>query len=309
MVGDCSPRRGSVVPRPVVLALVLLSVLLVGCESPPESSATLCGPTGVLRVGLLDPSEGQALTRAVPFSEAELSSFKALLLQASRCDVQLEPLSSFDRARSSLADRQWDAAFLPPGLLAFSLAAKTGYVPIRSLGGSRSSSSVLLVKEGSRFRSVKDLEQARIGLLPRGSLTGFYLPLYNLHGLSLGKVSYALNPAALGSMLERGEVDAIAWDEALPLPFASVRRLPVNPHPLPLGALVLSGSLIRSDHTLFLKTLDASAAQMPVGLGYASGVLPKQQAMQPLRTIVEYVEGWQLPLDGEPYQVFGRKGG
>jgi phosphonate transport system substrate-binding protein len=144
-------------------------------------------------------------------------------------------------------------------------------------------------------------------LLPRGSLTGFYLPLYNLHGLSLSQVSYALNPADLATMLERGEVDAIAWDEALPLPSAPVRRLHVDSHALPLGALVLSGSLVRSDHTSFLRTLDANAALTPVGLGYASGVLPKQQAIQPLRAIVEDVEGWQLPLDGQPYQVFGRK--
>ena len=38
---------------------------------------------------------------------------------------------------------------------------------------------------GSSATAIQDLNGQRLGLLPRGSLTGFYLPLYNLHGIRL----------------------------------------------------------------------------------------------------------------------------
>ncbi|CAK6694901.1 PhnD/SsuA/transferrin family substrate-binding protein [Synechococcus sp. CBW1107] len=286
--------------------MLLLALVLGACGSSPGSSSALCGPTGVLRVGLLAPSGGITST-ARTFSDAELQALKSLLLQASRCDVALEPLNSVDRARTSLSERRWDLAFLPPGLTAYAMGSSAGYTSVRSLGSSRRSRSAILVRESSRIRSLQDLQQARIGLLPRGSLTGFYLPLYNLHGLNLARVSYALNHAALLAMLDHGEVEAIAWDEALPPPSLAVRRLHVDAHVLPLGALVLSGSLTSSDYIAFLRALDDNAAQMPTGLGYAAGVLPEQQAIQPLKAIVESVEAWQLPLDGQPYRVYGAK--
>ncbi|WP_259701205.1 MULTISPECIES: PhnD/SsuA/transferrin family substrate-binding protein [Synechococcales] len=286
--------------------LILFAFVLGACASSPGSGSVLCGPSGVLRVGLLAPSEGSTST-APQFRDADLQALKSLLLQASRCDVELEPLTSVDRARTRLNERHWDLAFLPPGLTAVALGPSAGYKSVRSLASSRHSRSAILVQQSSRFRGLQDLHQARIGLLPRGSLTGFYLPLYNLHGLNLSRVSYALNHASLLSLLERGEVDAIAWDEALAVPSPVLRRLHLDEHSLPQGALVLSDSLASSDYIPFLRALDANASQMPVGLGYAAGVLPEQQAIQPLRAIVESVESWKLPLDGQPYRVYGAK--
>ena len=71
------------------------------------------------------------------------------------------------------------------------------------------------------------------------------------------------------------------------------------------GGFVLSQSLISDDHKPLLSVLDESASQMPVALGYASGVLPAPKTYQSLREIVRHVEGWTLPLEGQPYTVYG----
>jgi phosphonate transport system substrate-binding protein len=290
-----------------VAVLTVVITVMSGCTLGPAARRPLCGPSGTLRVGVMDSAEGQGSAASAGLSPQESEGLRNLLIQASGCDVEVEPLASPERARTKLAARQWDAAFLPPGLTAFSLRPELGYVALRTLGQRQTSRSAMLVLDGSRLRQLSDLNGAHVGLLPRGSLGGFYIPLYNMHGLSLGRVSYALNYPSLLAMLQRGEVDVIAWDEALPDPGSGVRRLQVDGHAIPLGALVLSGDLAGADYIPFLKTLDDAAAQMPGSLGYAASVLPLQQELQTLKAIVNSVESWSLPFDGQPYRVFGRK--
>lgn len=296
--------------RPLMLrvaALTLVITIVPGCSFGPAAPRSLCGPAGNLRVGVMDPAEGRGSASSAGLSPQESEALRDLLTNASGCEVELEPLASPERARTKLATRQWDAAFLPPGLTAYSLRAELGYIAIRSLGQRQISRSAILVLDGSRLHQLSDLNGARIGLLPRGSLGGFYIPLYNMHGLSLGRVSYALDYTSLLDMLQRGEVDAIAWDEALPDPGAKVRRLQVDGHAMPLGALVLSKELASADYLPFFKILDGAAAQMPGSIGYAASILPRQQELQPLKGIVNNVESWSLPLDGQPHRVYGRK--
>ncbi|MEB3263772.1 MAG: PhnD/SsuA/transferrin family substrate-binding protein [Synechococcus sp.] len=280
---------------------------LAGCGGGPQARTPLCGPTGTLRVGVMDPAEGRRSPQGAGLSDGEIEALRNLLEQASRCTVELEPLASAERARTKLASRQWDAAFLPPGLTAFALGQNLGYSPLRSLGSRQSSRAALLVRSDSRFRRVADLNGARVGLLPRGSLGGFYLPLYNMHGLRLGPVSYGLDYASLLARLQSGELDAIAWDESLPDPGPGIRRLQADSRAIPLGALVMGAPLTGADYLPFLRVLDGSAAQMPASIGYAAAVLPEQQTLQPLKAIVAAVEGWSLPQEGQPHRVYGRK--
>ncbi|MGB5133786.1 MAG: PhnD/SsuA/transferrin family substrate-binding protein [Prochlorococcaceae cyanobacterium] len=291
--------------------VAFITLFVPSCSDNPSASSRkpLCGPNGILRVGLMDLQEGQEGGINQIFSDDDIEGLRTLLMQASQCEVQLEPLSSTERARSKLAARGWDAAFLPPGLSAFALSQTAGYSPLRILGGRQTARSSILVLDSSRFRSLADLQGSSVGLLPRGSLTGFYLPLYNMHGLTLSRVSFGLNYADLLNKLEKGEVAAIAWDESLPPPSLAVRRLMVDSHAIPLGALVLSGGLTESDYVPFLKALDASSGQMPPAIGYAAGILPDQKEVQPLKAIVESVESWAMPLESQVYRVFGEKPG
>lgn len=293
----------------VGVSTLALTALLSACAGEPVAQVSLCGPNGQLRVGVVGADEGRSAGGQAVLPAPEIGRMRDLLMVASRCDVQLEPVVSPEQARQRLSRAEWDVAFLPAGLAALALegSGQGGYSLLRSLGQRSQSRSVLLVPAGSQRESVKQLGGSRLGLLPRGSLTGFYLPLYNLHGLSLASVHYALSYRELLDQLRAGQLDVIAWDAALPDPGGDVRVLYADQNQIPLGSLVLSQALVAADHQPFLRALDQSAAQLPPSLGYVAGVLPEVSRLERLRAVVENVEEWQLPLEGQPYAVFGRK--
>jgi phosphonate transport system substrate-binding protein len=289
---------------PSVAAAAILGLLCVGCQGAPPAASALCGDSGELRVGLVGGAEG-----ATPESEgwgddAAMFELRDRLRQASRCEVEVEPVRSPDLARSRLEDGAWDVAFLPPGLMAFSMTRPQPYAPIRALGTPRRSRSSIVVAADSPIASLQQLQGKRVGLLPRGSLTGFYLPLYNMHGLNLGQVVYALDYDSLLSLLQSGKVDAIAWDETVPEPEPPLRRLFTDRHPVPLGAMVMSQALSAADVGGFLAGLDGAARELPARLGYVPGDRPTDPSAETLQRIVVAVESWNLPLNGKPYSVF-----
>ena len=290
------------------LLIAVVAGWLSGCSPQSPQQVSLCGPTGQLRMGYVGADEGRARGGQAVLPDAEIGRLRDLLTVASRCDVQLEPVASPEQARLRLGAAEWDAAFLPAGLAALALEGPGGgYSLVRPLGQRRQSRSQLLVRSDSERRSLPQLKGARLGLLPRGSLTGFYLPLYNLHGLTLSSVHYSLSYSELLERLRSGKLDVIVWDSALPEPGGDVRVLFEDQNSVPLGALVISQALVASDHQPFLRTLDDSAPQLPPSLGYAAGVLPQAQELQRLRTVVNSVEGWDLPLEGQSYSVYGHK--
>ncbi|MFY8147893.1 MAG: phosphate/phosphite/phosphonate ABC transporter substrate-binding protein [Prochlorococcaceae cyanobacterium] len=285
------------------------ALLLAACGGQPAQQARLCGDNEQLRVGYVGAEEGRGQAGQAVLPDPEISRLRDLLMAASRCEVLLEPVASPEQARVHLTRSSWDAAFLPPGLAALALerAGDDRYNLVRPLGRRGNSRSQLLVRQDSPYTSLAQLRGARLGLLPQGSLTGFYLPLYNLHGLTLASVHYALGYDELLEQLRAGKLDVIPWDAALPDPGPDVRRLHEDIHVIPLGALVLSQSLVAADHQPFLRSLDASASQLPANLSYVAGALPEPQELRRLRSVVNSVESWKLPLEGQPYAVYGRK--
>ena len=289
--------------------LPLLAVLVTtACGGRQTSDVALCGSGARLRVGLVGAVEGRAQSAAQLLPDQDQFRLRELLTVASRCEVQLEPVLSSEQARLRLQSGDWDLAFLPPGLTALALEQRGSYALVRQLGRRSNAKSQMLVRSDSGFETRGDLRGRRLGVLPRGSLTGFYLPLFNLYGLRFSEVHYALSYAELRAMLTNGEVDVIAWDGSLPIDSTRFKVLHEDSHVIPLGALALSQSLLQSDHQPFLRQLDENVTQLPPSLGYASGVIPEPYALQELRAIVTAVEGWTLPKAGQPYIVHGSKG-
>ena len=290
--------------------LPLLSLLfLAACAGQSFPDVALCREGGRLSVGVVGADGADAEAVGAMLTAPEQFQLRELLTVASRCEVQLEPVLSPEQARLRLSTGDWDMAFLPPGLGALALEQRGGYGLVRQLGRRTNSRSQLLVRAGSPLRHRADLAGKRLGLLPRGSLTGFYLPLFNLRGLRLASVQYALSYAELREMLASGRVDVIAWDGAIPLHDPGLRVLHEDARSIPMGALAFSQSLLKADHQPFLSQLDQNVTQLPPSLGYASGVIPSPVAMTELRGIVAAVEGWSLPLAGRPYRVFGARTG
>ena len=291
--------------HPVVTVMpVALLVAISGCGWGGSSQRSLCNDSGILKVGVVEGHGASFGQKAAAWDDATMFRFRDQLMEASRCEVQLEPVGSPDLARARLASGAWDIGFVPPGLMAFAMTRDSPYTPLRSLAAPRQSRSSIAVIAGSPHQQLADLDGARVGLLPRGSLTGFYLPLYNMHGLSLSQVVYALDHAELLKLLEQGKVDAIAWDEARPEPGTPLRRLFVDEHPIPLGAMVMRRAMVKEDPSSFLRSLDAITRELPSALSYVPGELATSGAVPALNAIVGNVESWQLPIHGQPHRVF-----
>ncbi len=280
------------------------ALLLAGCQRVEEGAESVCAATGRLKVGVVGSIEGDETVSAERLDAATLFELRDRLMAASRCEVELEPVQSPEQAHQRLTDQAWDLAFLPPGLMAFAMDRPTPYRPVRILGTPRQARSAIVVRADSSIQERRQLEATRLGLLPRGSLTGFYLPLYNLHGVSLAKVVYASDYAGLLQLLGTGEVDAIAWDESRPDPSLPLRRVLVDQRPIPLGALVFRGDRSSPGLAGLLRALDADAASLAPALSYVAGQEPQDTGTAGLRGVIATVERWTLPRDGRPYHVF-----
>lgn len=289
-----------------LLGWVLLPValLLVGCRPDQEETGSVCGTSGRLKVGVVGSTEGDETVAAERLDDATLFGLRDRLMAASRCEVEVEPVQSPEQAHQRLSTRAWDLAFLPPGLMALAMDGPNPYRPVRTLGTPRRSRSSIVVRADSAIQERRHLEATRLGLLPRGSLSGFYLPLYNLHGVSLAKVVYAPDYAGLLGLLARREVDAIAWDESRPDPSLPLRRVLVDQRPIPLGAMVIREELSGPGLAGLLRALDADAASMAPALAYVAGQEPQDTGTTGLRAVIANVERWTLPRDGHPHHVF-----
>ncbi|MCP9849987.1 PhnD/SsuA/transferrin family substrate-binding protein [Cyanobium sp. Morenito 9A2] len=297
MAGDC---RGSGRVAAAVVASVVVLGLVVACRGSTDSTRFhLCGSDGPLAIGLVAEGEGGGTVAAARLQEAQLPPLRQVLTKASRCELALEPVRSPELGRRHLERGRWDVAFLPPALTAFALAGGQ-YRAVRVLGREAPPRG-LIVGMGSSVLQLDDLEGRRLGLLPRGSLLGFYLPLYNLHGLRLAKVVYGLTFEELAGALGRGDLDAIAWDSRRSLPQPGSRVLHRDAHRQPPGALVVRRGLDEGSLAVFLATLDGSASQLPSFLGYDASTIPDSQRMMPLQRIVRTVESWSLPTNGAAY--------
>lgn len=300
----CTPCRGGHRGRRwLALALVVVLLPLAGCgdEGAPVASA-LCPSGETLRVGLVAQAEGVDASEVAQAQDPQVPALRQLLISASRCEVDLEPVRSPELARRNLEQGQWDLAFLPPGLTAFALAGGR-YRALRSLGRPGDLRPLIVAAPQAGLRHVSQLEGRRLGLLPRGSLQGFYLPLYDLHGLRLAKVVYGLSFEDLAGALRANAVDAIAWESRRPLPMAGSRVLLRDRHAVPPGALVLRSGLPDQAAAGFLATLDETASQLPAFIGYNPSTVPAPSRMLPLQRIVRTVESWPLPADGATYRV------
>ncbi|MAR07283.1 MAG: phosphonate ABC transporter substrate-binding protein [Cyanobium sp. NAT70] len=292
---------------PCLAGVLITGMMLVGCGSSTDDQVSVCGPQGNLRVGFVGSVEGKSEISESLIADDELERMRTLLTIASRCEVQFEPVFSSERARERLVRGEWDIAFLPPGLTAMAMQRGVEDQPIRQLVRPNRSRSALLVHRDSAVKTLADLNGKRLGLLPRGSLTGFYLPLYNLHGLTLKEVRYANNFEELLTLLKNGDLDVIAWDTGLSEPGDAYRLLAEDNHDIPHGSMVLSKEILKRNYKPMLKVLDDSAGQMPKSLGYSSGTLPAVDAYYSLKEIVRHVESWTLPLNRQRYVVFGVK--
>ena len=171
------------------MIVIMLLPFLTACATfgTMGSQTSLCPNGKTLRFGvdsqLADSSETS------PGGLPALGELSTFLSKATGCPISMEPIANDHLGLQGLNRGGWDFAFLGPSLTVLALK-DGGYTPLRALGQKADSRSAILVNSNSDISDYSDLSGKRLGLLPEGSILGYYLPRYNSYGVRTGSIVY-----------------------------------------------------------------------------------------------------------------------
>ncbi len=187
------------------------NVCLVGLVTVVLLQAIGCSPAKVskqplrLTIGLVSYDDGAG-------SLEKYQRFQTYLAEQLKAIVELEPVFNEIRALEQIRDANWSLVFAPSGLAAIAMA-EANYLPIFTMLGAPNQKSVLVVRNDSPLQGLGDLANQTLALGEAGSATGYYLPLYDLYGLTLKAIEFASTPATALEWIANGRVAAGAMSE------------------------------------------------------------------------------------------------
>ena len=183
----------------VFLSILLGVVLAIGCASRSPSGEKLV-------IGVVSYDAGAS-------SVDKYENLQNYLAAQTKSIVELEPAFNELTAVEEVKRGVWSIVFAPPGLAAIAIKQQN-YLPIFSMAGLRNVRSVIVVNNNSRLQNLDDLSNNIVALGQPGSAAGYYLPLYDLYGLTLKEVHFAPTPKTVLQWLSHGKVDAGALSDA-----------------------------------------------------------------------------------------------
>lgn len=277
------------------LSLVGLSLLtcwlliLVGCGD--QSTA----PPIRLTIGLVNYDVGAA-------SIEKYQRFQAYLAERLQAVVELDPAFNELRAVEQVQAGNWSLVFAPAGLAAIALA-EAQYTSLFPLQGTPNLKSVLVVRKDSPAKTLKDIANTVIALGEPGSATGYYLPLYDLYGLTLKEIRFAPTPQTVLQWLQAGSIAAGALSED---DFQLYRgdfkdtsfRVLHQSRGIPPGAVLLSPRVERNQQRLIEQAMKEAPANISSDAGYvANASIPN---FKPLIELVEKVRPLEVNVRQKP---------
>lgn len=258
--------------------LFLIIIFAMGCQSETSAPGNLS--IGVVSFGESDRSLGQ-------YSKLEETLGREL-----KSLVDLEPTYNEIKAIAEIKHKRWDIVFAPPGLAAIAIS-QSKYVPLFPLEGGLKNRSVVVVLKDSPLQNLRELAGKTIILGQPGSATGYYLPIYNLYGLTLSEVRFASTPQAVLKAIANEEVDAGAMSLAefnqYRADFSTIRfRVLFNDaHEVPSGSVLVSPDLDSSERDRIRKVLSEVSPAIAASAGYITNAPPPDY--QYLMKVVERV--------------------
>ncbi|MEC4819236.1 MAG: PhnD/SsuA/transferrin family substrate-binding protein [Scytonema sp. PMC 1069.18] len=174
--------------------LMLIGLLGVGCSTQTEVLHS-----EKLTVGVVSYGE-QTL------SVEKYEQFKNYIATQTQSIVELEPAYNELQALEQIKRQNWELVFAPPGLAAIAIG-KELYIPLFSMEGiSNRQRSLLIVRDDQPIQTIADLSNKTIALGQRGSAAGYYVPLYDLYGLTFSEIRFAPTPKTLLQWVSDGSV-------------------------------------------------------------------------------------------------------
>ena len=252
-----------------LLGLVIIVLMLTGCNRVEEDVLKRL-IVGVVSYGASARSNMENYSELEDYLSNQLNSI-----------IELEPAFNEIRASAQIAQQRWDLVFAPPGLAAIAIYHHR-YEPIIPLEGLEKLRSVIVVNADSRFQTKAELAGETIALGQEGSATGYYLPIYNLYGLSFAEVRFAPTPKTSLEWLDSQEVAASALSlqefnqHRKNYKHDRFRIIDIDSHPIPAGAILLANKIEPERKEQIKSTL----AQTPSHIAASAGFLPNEQIPQ-----------------------------
>ena len=176
-----------------IFLFIFLGIFTYACESQSQLNVEK------LTIGVVSYGEGSV-------SMSNYEGLQQYLARKTRSIVELEPTYNELQALEQIQRKNWSIVFAPPGLAALAID-KELYTPIFPLEKvSALERSVIVVKEDSNITNLGDLSNRTIALGKKGSAAGYYLPLYDLYGLTLSKVIFATTPKQVLNLISEDKV-------------------------------------------------------------------------------------------------------
>jgi phosphonate transport system substrate-binding protein len=263
--------------------LALIGAIAMGCQPKPTVSPEK------LSIGVVSYGEGVGSTD-------KFQRLKEYLEKETHSIVELEPAYNELQAIEQIHHQRWDLVFAPPGLVAIALGQDL-YIPLFPLATlGNTGRALIVVRADSPIQSLSDLSNKVVALGEKGSAAGYYIPLYDLYGLTLGEVRFASLPKETLEWLSQSTVDAGALSES---EFNQYRhefsgtefRVLHTSRLIPAGAVLLGPNVDRNRQELIRQALSEAPANITADTGY----LPTSQPID-YKTFVELV-GKVRPLE------------
>lgn len=251
-------------PRVLLLQVLIIGLFAVGCETKNDNDDD--SNIDKLSIGVVSYSEGAN-------SLSRYQEFKDYIANKTRKIVELEPAYNELQAVAQVQRKTWEIVFAPPGLAAIAIA-ESQYTPIFSMEGVTSTQrSLILVRDDKRYQKIGDLANQVIALGKPGSAAAFYVPLYDLYGMTLAQIKLAPTPKTALTWLRDSTVEAIAISEndyeTLRREFPQTKfRVLHTSRWIPAGVVLASPNLDRNLKAIIQKSMREAPADIVADAGY-----------------------------------------
>ncbi|MEM6591299.1 MAG: PhnD/SsuA/transferrin family substrate-binding protein [Cyanobacteria bacterium P01_C01_bin.73] len=201
-------------------------------------------------------------------SEVSLEKYQRLedyLAEQTQTAFELEVAYNELQATEQITRNNWSLVFASPGIAA--IATRQGYSPLFPLAGQGNAQhALIIVRADSEIKTLGQLQDKVVALGEPGSAAGYYLPLYDLYGLTLQAARFAATPKQVLQWISDGEADAGAIAdvdyERYKAEFeASSFQILHKSRAIPVG-MVLMGPVERSRGELITRLLQEAPADI-----------------------------------------------
>lgn len=276
------------------LFLSLLLATAIACQSASTKNS------GEIVIGMISYGEGEQLLN-------QYTGFKSYLGEKTKAWIEIEPAFSENKAMERIHNHAWSLVFAPPGIAAIAIA-DYHYLPLFPLQEVGNLRSILVVRDNSPIRELNELQGKTVVLGQPGSATGYYLPIYNLYGLTLAQVLFAPTPKTVLELIAQGKAEAGALSMAEFRLYSSqfshvkFRVLFTDPHQVPPGVVLIEPKVEKSRQQQIRQVMNEAPLTIAQSVGYTSSrAVPDYQYMI---LVVKRVRAIASHLHQKPVRLF-----